>query len=471
MKEVIDLPHLWDPRDYQAELIRYLFQGGLNHKRAVSIWHRRAGKDSSALQISAMASQMRVGTIWHMLPTLNQGRKVIWNGVDRDGRRMIEQAFPEGLVASRNDTDMLLRFNNGSYYQVVGSDNYNSLVGANPVGAIFSEYSVADPAAWDFIRPILAENGGWALFIYTFRGRNHGWKLYEMAKDNPLWFVSLKTVNDTRRHDGSYVISPEMVEEERKAGMSEELIQQEFFCSPDGGLEGAFYTEQLKLAREQGRVGNFPHDPTKPCISVWDIGLRDATAIITAQRHDSGKPVIIDYFEERNVSLDLWVKKLRSTPYNYEEHWGPHDLEHRDWTTGKTRTEYAAEIGLDFEIIPKLSVQDGIEQTKALIRSAYFNEPLVERLLDCLASYRREWDDRLMIFRDRPLHDWSSHGADSMRGLSIVWQPDTLSGTPPASRFNVVRSRGSGHGATASYSDFQRIRARQEARRGNLGTD
>jgi hypothetical protein len=440
--EKVSLPNNWRARPYQAELMRYMFgDGSLNGKRADCVWHRRAGKDSCCLQVAAIGSQVRVGTIWHMLPTLNQGRKVIWNGVDGDGRRMIDQAFPSGMVEGRNDTEMLIRFKNGSYYQVVGSDNYNSLVGANPVGVIFSEYSVADPAAWDYIRPILAENGGWALFIYTFRGRNHGWKLFEVAKKNPKWFVSLKTVDDTTREDGTPVISPDVVQAEREAGMSNELIQQEFYCSPDGGLEGAFYTESLKIARAGGRIGNYPYDPTKRAQTWWDIGIRDATAIIVTQRHESGKPIIVDYFEERNVPLDLWAKKLGSTQYNFEEHWGPHDLEHRDWTSGKTRREYALSLGIDFEVVPKIPVQDGIEQAQALIRTCYFDEGASERLLDALASYRREWDPHMMKFRDRPLHDWASNGADSFRTLAVGWRDQSWLKSVGRT-FKVIRAAG-----------------------------
>jgi hypothetical protein len=264
-------------RDYQAPLFQHMFEGGLERKRAAVVWHRRCGKDSCCLQLSAVSSQMRVGTIWHMLPTLKQGRRVIWDGIDREGRKMIDQAFPKDMRDSAspiNNSDMQIRFRNGSIYQVVGSDNYDSLVGTNPVGVIFSEWAVADPKAWDYIRPILAENGGWALFIYTPRGKNHGKKLFDMAQGNPNWFSSLLTVDDTFRPDGSYVIGPDIIEQERAEGMSEEKILQEYFCSFEAGMEGAFYTQELNLAEKEDRIGHFPHDPMKPCQTWWDIGFR-----------------------------------------------------------------------------------------------------------------------------------------------------------------------------------------------------
>jgi hypothetical protein len=166
------LPYRWQARRYQLRLIHYLAKGG---KRAVVVWHRRAGKDSVALNWIAQAAVQRTGTYWHMLPEARQGRKVVWDGIDRRGRRMIDQAFPPELREGKpNDTEMRLRLRGGSVFQVVGSDNYDALVGSNPVGVVFSEYSLARPAAWEYLRPILAENGGWAVFIFTPRGQTTG---------------------------------------------------------------------------------------------------------------------------------------------------------------------------------------------------------------------------------------------------------------------------------------------------------
>ena len=438
----LDLPNDWNARDYQAPLFQYMLEGGLERKRGACVWHRRGGKDSCCLQLSSVASQMRVGTIWHMLPTLKQGRRVIWDGIDREGRKMIDQAFPKEMRQAANpinNSDMQIRFRNGSIYQVVGSDNYDSLIGANPIGVIFSEYAVADPKAWDYIRPILAENGGWALFIYTPRGKNHGKKLYDMAKGNPRWFSSLLTVEDTFRPDGTHVIGPDIIQEERAEGMSEEKILQEYFCSFEAGMEGAFYTAELNIAEEDGRIGHFPHDPGKQVQTWWDIGFRDATSIIFTQRGDDGKPILIDYLEARNKALDEWIRDVRSLPYDYDEHWGPHDLENHDFTTGKTRVEFALALQFAFDIVAKIPVQDGIDATRSIIRTARFNEPKVGRLLDGLYSYRREYDDRLQMFRDKPLHDWASHPADAMRYLSVGWS-DYIGGIKVSSAQYAVKS-------------------------------
>ena len=155
----IRLPNGWRPRDYQRPLWSYLRGGGL---RADMAWHRRSGKDDVSLHWAAIASAKRVGNFWHMLPEANQARKAIWEAVNpHTGKKRIDEAFPKALRASTRDTDMRIEFKNGSTWQVVGSDNYDSLVGTTPIGVVFSEWSLAKPDAWTYLRPILAENGGW----------------------------------------------------------------------------------------------------------------------------------------------------------------------------------------------------------------------------------------------------------------------------------------------------------------------
>lgn len=215
------IPNGWNPRDYQRPLWKALNSGV---KRAVAIWHRRAGKDSLSLNWTVKAMLQRVGVYWHMLPLNTQARKVVWDAIDKQGRRVIDQVFPLPLRKSVSSAEMKIELWNGSIWQCVGSDNYNALVGSNPVGVVFSEYSLADPEAWDYLRPILAENGGWALFIYTPRGKNHGYRLYNTAL-SAGWFVQKLTVADTK------AIPLAAVEDERRAGMSESKIQQEFYCS------------------------------------------------------------------------------------------------------------------------------------------------------------------------------------------------------------------------------------------------
>lgn len=426
MSEEINLPYNWTPRPHQREVFEYFF-GDLRNptwperKRADSVWHRRSGKDSSALNLTALAAHMRVGTYWHMLPTLNQARKVIWDGIDKQGRRIIDQAFPPEIRESTNESDMKIKFKKGSVWQLVGSDNYDSLIGANPIGVIFSEWSVADPRAWDFVRPILLENGGFAWFIYTPRGKNHGYKMYEMALNNGKWHASLLTVADTHFDDGSRIIGDELIQEERDSGMAEDMIQQEYYCSFDTGLVGAYYTAEMKRAEAEGRIGDFPWMPEELAVSVWDLGMRDDNFIIYAQP-DGDMVRIIDCDFSRGRGLPNYIKDVREKRYIYERHWAPKDIHVRDYTgTGEERIEVARQLGIDFDEVPDMSLQDGIESARRFISRCKFNEKTCGPLIDAMFNYRREYDDKRQEYRDKPLHDWACHGADTFRYTSVSW--------------------------------------------------
>ncbi len=416
------LPYEWKARPHQEEVFRYMLDGGMERKRACEVWHRRAGKDSFALQITAVASQLRVGTYWHMLPELNQGRKVIWNGIDKFGRRMIDQAFPEAMRKGKpNESDMMIRFKNGSIWMVVGSDNYNSIVGTNPIGIIFSEYSVADPMAWDFLRPILRENDGWAVFIYTSRGKNHGYTLYEMAKNRPSWHATLLTIEDTVREDGRRIFTDEDYQEELDEGMDPEMAEQEYYCSFEAGLFGAYYNKEMKKAV----IGDYPHNPAKPVFTFWDIGL-DCTAIWFAQDSSDGDSInVIDYWEESNISMEEWIRRINTEKYHVAWNVGPHDVKKRDWTDKRSYLTKASEdFGFYFEVAPHLLLSEGIDAVKTFIPRCRFNEGTTKRGIDTLTNYRRMYDEKLKVFKEQPLHDWASHGADAFRYMALGYPED-----------------------------------------------
>lgn len=409
----LTLPHDWQPRPYQRPLWRYLADGG---KRAVAVWHRRSGKDSLALNWTACALFKRPGLYWHMLPTARQGRKVIWDGIDRQGRRLIDQAFPPALRTSTNATEMKIGFAGGSLWQVVGSDNYDALVGANPCGIVFSEWSLTDPAAWTYLRPILRENAGWALFIFTPRGRNHGWTLYDLATQHGDWFAQTLTVADTS------VLSEAEIEAERKDGMSEEMIAQEFYCDFDIGMPGAYYAKEFAQLEQGGRLGEVPWDPRLPVHTGWDLGIGDSTAIWFAQREPLGDRFslrLIDYYEASGVGASHYAKIVRDKPYTYGEHFLPHDAANRDWGSGQSRVDSLATLGLRVRVLPRPgAVEDGIEAVRVLLGQCRFDRAKTARGLEALRQYRKEWDERLHMFRLRPRHDWTSHGADAFRTLA-----------------------------------------------------
>lgn len=377
----------------------------LGRKRAVAVWHRRAGKDLAALAWTTVAAMERVGTYWHLLPTLAQGRKVIWEGQTNDGRKF-RDLWPEELITKIRHDEMRLEFANGSAWQVVGSDNYDSLVGSNPVGVVMSEYSLAVPQAWDFISPILAANGGWAMFLYTPRGRNHGWTLYDMARHNPDWYCSLLTVDD------SGAVTKEVIEQERASGRSEQHIRQEYYCSFEAPRMGAYYADEMMACDDEGRIGKVAYDTHVPVETWWDLGIADSTVIWFAQR--VGQEVhLIDYYEASGEALQHYAKVLQERPYVYSEHALPHDVKARELISGKTREEVLRALGLKPSIVKDHRVSDRIEATRGMLRRCWFDRESCQRGIDALRAYRHEWDERNEVFKSRPLHDWASHAADA----------------------------------------------------------
>jgi hypothetical protein len=226
----ITLPHKFVPRVYQRKAFAAMEKG---YKRLCLVWHRRGGKDMTSLNIMITKMVQQVGIYYYLFPSYLQGRKILWDGINKEGMAVLDH-FPKELVANKNATEMKITLKNGSLFQIIGTDNYDRIVGTNPIGCVFSEYALQDPAAYDLIRPILAENGGWAIFTYTPRGQNHGKTLFEMAKNHPdEWFTQLLTVVDTVRDDGTPVITNSAIEAERSQGMSDDLIRQEFHCDFD----------------------------------------------------------------------------------------------------------------------------------------------------------------------------------------------------------------------------------------------
>lgn len=225
---VITLPYQFNPRSYQLPLLKALDEG---KNRAVIVWHRRCGKDKTCFNHMAKKAMERVGTYFYFLPTYSQAKKVIWDNIDNDGFKMLNHV-PKEIIKGTNGTELKIELINGSIIQLIAADEFEkSGVGTNPIGVVFSEYSVTNNKAWDFVRPILRANGGWAIFNFTPRGMNHAFNLLQIAKDNPdTWFSEVLTIDDTG------ILTDADIEQERKEGMPEDMIEQEYFCK---FIEGA----------------------------------------------------------------------------------------------------------------------------------------------------------------------------------------------------------------------------------------
>lgn len=417
----IEVPHNWQPRPYQMPAWSAL-EGGC--RRAILVWHRKAGKDLLALNWTVTQAVERVGVYWHVFPTARQGRKIVWDGVTKDGRTFLDH-WPRELVARKSDTEMKLKLRNDSVWQVVGSDNYDeALIGGNPVGLVMSEYALQNPSCWDFLRPVLAENGGWAIFPYTPRGRNHGHKLFEMARKNPDWFAERLGASMTG------AVSRAAIEAERAAGMPDELIEQEFECSFEASMVGSYYGKLMSAAEAQGRITSVPYDPLLEVETWWDIGVHDATAIWFVQR--AGRETrLIDYYEAAGVGLDHYVKVLRERDYAYARHIAPFDIEVKEFGSGRTRLEQAASLGVRFRVAPRVPQADGINAVRTLLPSCWFDATRCEKGIEALRMYQKEWDEERKVFNDAPLHDWTSHACDAFR-YGALMQRGKPAGFAPA---------------------------------------
>lgn len=380
------------------------------------VWHRRAGKDKTLLNLTIKKMLERVGSYYYFFPTYAQGKKILWDGADRNGFKFLDH-FPKELLDGKpNDSELKVKLKNGSLFQIIGTDNYDSIVGTNPVGCVFSEYSLQNPNAWDFIRPILAENGGWAVFNFTPRGKNHGYDIYNQAQTNG-WFVQLLTADDTG------VIPKEVLEQERKEIIEKNgddaLFQQEYYCSFVASIQGAYYWKQVAEAEAEGRFADVPYDSMLPVHTVWDLGIRDSMAIGFYQRkgYELRK---IDYIEVTGEGLPQVIKRLRERPYVYGKHFAPHDIQVRELGTGTSRIDTAKSLGIDFELVPKLPVQDGIEQGRRWFKALRADKTNCKQWIRAIPQYTKEYDEEKHIFKDKPLHDWTSHAADEWRYAAIV---------------------------------------------------
>jgi phage terminase large subunit len=435
----IRLPHNgWKRRDYQAPLWRYLKNGG---KRAVAVWHRRAGKDDVALHFAAIEAHKRPQNIWHTLPEYAQGRKALWTAVNaHTGKRRIDEAFPHELRANTNDTEMLIRFHSGSTWQIIGSDQYNRTVGSSPGCIIYSEWALANPSAWAYHRPMLQENNGAALFITTPRGRNHAMATLKHAQQSDDWFAEILTARDTG------AMTEEQLAEALKeyesiygADMAQALWKQEYFCDFNAAVLGAFYAYECAAVRSEERI--VPIEPPAGALvhRAWDIGIGDDTSVwkfsvVGAQ------VMIYSHTATSGVGVEWWRDTLAAEDAKYGwtagSDWIPHDAKHREFGTGRTIVETMRTLNLKPMPVPMVSVEDGINAARRTLPLCVFHPRCDETGLSALEQYRREWDDDKKAFRASAVHDWTSHPADAFRYLALSWR------AAPAREVKVVRPTG-----------------------------
>lgn len=429
----VTIPNNWRPRKDQWALWEYLQDGG---KRGVEVAHRRWGKDDVALHFTATQAMERVGNYWHMLPQYNQARKVVWDAVNpRTQQRRIDDAFPVEIRSKTRRQDMSIEFRNGSMWQLVGSDNYNAYVGSPPIGIVISEWAVANPLAWAYLAPILEENNGWALFIYTARGNNHGRTTYEMAKTTPGWFAQKITALESPVFTEAQLmdIKAEYIRIfGRELGTA--LYEQEYLCSFEVPILGAYYGQQIRDARADGRITKVPYQPGIEVDTAWDLGVDDSMTIWFFQPVGKGFH-FIDYYEASGYGLEHYAKVLKGKPYVYGNHWMPHDANEREMTNSEialSRKEVAENLGIKpIQVVSRVRnmdilIQVHIPAVRNVLPLCWFDEEKCNDGIMALENYHAEFDEERKKLGNRPEHDWSSHGSDAFRTFAVGFKHKSM---------------------------------------------
>lgn len=375
----------------------------------IGVAHRRAGKtvaNINELVMGAGKCRLPNPRFAYIAPQLNQAKDIAWTYLKE------YTAFIPGVKI--NESELWVELPGGARIRIYGADNPDRLRGIYLDGAVLDEFGDMDPTIWtQVIRPALSDRKGWACFIGTPKGKNTFHRLWVDAEDNEDWTRLILKASETGLLDAKELA-------DAKKMMSEDEYAQEYECSFEAAVRGAYYAKELIQAEADERISGVPYDPRLEVHTAWDLGVADSTVIWFIQCH--GREMrIIDVLKGEGVGLDWYAKELKAKPYNYGNHYLPHDVEVREMGTGKSRKEVLAGLGISrgLVVVPALPIADGIQAVRMLLPMCWFDKIKTKQGLEALRMYRREWDDKRQEFRTNPLHDWTSHYADAFRYFAI----------------------------------------------------
>ena len=383
-----------------------------NTRWAIAVAHRRAGKTVACVNelIKAAATCDKANPRFaYIAPQLNQAKDIAWSYL----QEYTDCFGPERQV---NKSELWVELpNNGARIRIYGADNPDRLRGIYLDGAVLDEFGDMDPTVWtQVIRPALSDRKGWAVFIGTPKGKNTFHTLWINAEDDPDWFSLKLAASQTG------LLDDKELSDARKM-MSEDEYAQEYECSFEAAVRGAYYGREMNQAEDDSRVGVVPYDPRLPVHTAWDLGVSDSTVIWFIQT--TGRETrVIDVLKGEGVGLDWYVKQLQDRPYLWGNHYLPHDVEVRELGTGKSRREVLAGLGVKVTVCPNMPVADGIQAVRMLLPTCWFDKAKCKDGIEALRMYRREYDEKRQEFRPSPLHDWTSHYADAFRYFAVAHQ-------------------------------------------------
>jgi phage terminase large subunit len=384
---------------------------------AVLVCHRRAGKTVATIADiirRAVMEKKENARYAYIAPFYAQAKNIAWDYLLR---------FAEPSIVKANQSELWVELVNGAKIRLFGADNPDALRGLYLDGVVLDEYADMKPRLWgEIVRPLLTDRQGWATFIGTPKGHNAFYDIYNEAQKNSNWYVK------TLRADQSGLL-PETELLDAQATMSDNQYEQEFLCSFEAAILGAFYGQEMRRITDLERITTVDYDPMFPCHTAWDLGFNDSTSIWWFQVV-YGEIRVLDHHSSNGQAIPFYTMLLDQKEdefgYKYGYHYLPHDARAKTLASGGKSIieQISAKIDIKhLKIVPNLSLQDGIQATRLALTRCWFDNRCEEGI-ECLRQYQREWDDDKKVFRDRPKHDWTSHSADAFRYLSIVWKDE-----------------------------------------------
>jgi hypothetical protein len=359
---------------------------------------------------AALRCKKQEGRFGYVAPYYVQAKDAAWTYAKR-----FTLQIPGVTV---NESELRIDFaHNGARLRLYGADNYDRMRGSYFDGVILDEYGDMHPAAWpEVIRPMLADAGrkGWAVFIGTPKGRNDFFKIWDTAKGDPAWFEMVLKGSDSGLLDDEELAG-------MRAEMTPEQYEQEVECNFNAAVVGAYFGREIADAETSGRIGKVDHDPALPVHTAWDLGIGDSTAIWFWQIAPNGIRVI-DYYEANSQPLSHYASVLASKGYTYADDWVPHDARARELGTGRTRVETLMELKRKPRLVPAHTIMDGINAARVSFGKFWIDEVRCRQGIEALRQYRSAYDEKLKVFKDAPLHDWTSHAADAWRYMALAWR-------------------------------------------------
>ncbi len=394
-------------------------QLALHQERArfsVIVCHRRFGKTVFAINElirdivdAKLANKPRPRAIY-IAPLYRQAKQIAWD---------YAKFYLEKLPGYKpNESELRVDFLGDCRLFLIGADNPDSIRGIYADSAVLDEYAQMSPRMWgEVIRPALSDRKGKAIFIGTPKGKNSFYELYDSAKKGKSgWSTHFFKASDTKYVDEGELLSA-------RNEMTEEEYAQEYECSWEAAIRGAYYGRAMERLTRDGRMTTVPWEPTISACTAWDLGIDDSTAIWVCQQADR-EIRLIDYYENSGAGLDHYVKWLKEKPYTYDQHYLPHDIKVKELSSGRSRLEMLRGLGVNGRVVPKISIDDGINAVRAILPRCWFDEDNCGRGIEALRQYKTQFNDRTQAFTQRPHHDWTSHGADAFRYLALSLRDD-----------------------------------------------